>query len=82
MLTFEPSPEIEKQISIMNVVETKRRDAGSISVSVELMNDINWKPPKGTGWSKTTNLEIAIKKATSKLHAIVTGVTGDFYYYK
>ena len=46
------------------------------------MKGMTWKAPKGAGWSKTINIEIAVKNATSKVHAVVTDATGDVYYYK
>jgi hypothetical protein len=75
------NPVKEKIQMVVEALKAARPYATDVEVTGE-DQPFNWKSPTGFGWSKTSDLKIAIAGCTKRLHVVFSTGTSNMYYYK
>ncbi len=75
------SPVKQKLQVVLDALKVAKPYATGIDVTGEVQT-FNWKSPPGFGWSKTSDLNVAISNSEKRLHVVVSTGTGDLYFYK
>ena len=71
----------EKVIQVLAALRASRPYATDIEVTCEEQT-FKWKAPPGFGWSKTSDVKVAISGSTKRLHVVIASGTGDLFFYK
>ncbi len=79
--TTDTSQVKEKVGSVLAALRAARPYATDIEVTGEKQT-FTWKAPPGFGWSKTSDIKVAIAGSTKRLHVVLSTGTGDLFYYK
>jgi hypothetical protein len=79
--TTPPNPVVEKIKIAADALKVARPYATDVEVTGE-NQPFNWKSPPGFGWSKTSDLKVAVAGCTKRLHVVFSTGTGNMYYYK